>query len=159
VDLVADLDDRTGVDTHVLADSGEVLQPSNPVVHIAEPDRLGRQVPRNLHDMEEAQLRVLRAGDPGAEFHERLVLELPERKEHAVSLELHMVFRRREDIPNLRTRGSRSQTTRGVASAEPVIREPDREPYAAEQCGEHPRRQGGVTPRGIIPQERTESEI
>src|SRR6059036_3191900 len=60
VDLVADLDDRAGVDPEVLADPSESLQASNPVVDVAEPDRLGRKVPGNLHDMKEAQLRVLR---------------------------------------------------------------------------------------------------
>src|SRR5438128_1491987 len=53
VDFVADLDDRTGVDPHVLADPGEALEPSNPVVHVPEPNRLRREVPGNLHDMKE----------------------------------------------------------------------------------------------------------
>src|SRR3989441_7385146 len=104
VDLVADLDDGTRVDPEVLADPSESLKPANPVVHVPEPNRLWREVSRNLDDMEEAELRVPGAGDPCAEFDEGLVLELPKREEDAVPLELHGVLRRRQDVAHLRGR-------------------------------------------------------
>src|SRR5207247_3931562 len=83
VDLVADLDDRAGVDPEVLADPSESLKPANPVVHVPEPNRLWREVSRDFDDMKEAELRVLGAGDACAEFDEGLVLELPEREERS----------------------------------------------------------------------------
>src|SRR3989449_5475181 len=128
VDLVADLDDRAGVDPEVLADPSESLKPANPVVHVPEPNRLWREVSRDFDDMKEAELRVLGADDACAEFDEGLVLELPEREEDAVPLELHVVLRRRQDVAHLRGRVGRSRTARGSAASNPMIREPDREP-------------------------------
>src|SRR5207247_4228012 len=139
--------------SEVLADPSESLKPANPVVHVPEPNRLWREVSRDFDDMKEAELRVLGAGDACAEFDEGLVLELPEREEDAVPLELHVVLRRRQDVAHLRGRVGRNRTARGSAASNPMIREPDREPHSAEEHGERPGRNRRVPPGGVIPEQ------
>src|SRR5207247_6670105 len=122
-------------------------------------NRLRWEVSRNLDHVQEAEFRILRSCDARAKFHERLVFELPEREEDAVPFELDVVFRRRQDVAYLCARGGGSQTPGGAAASDPVIGEPNREPSAAEQRGEHPRRKRCVAPRRVAPQERPAGEV
>src|SRR5438093_4524966 len=85
VRAVSDLHDGPGVHPHPLPDPGELLEAADAVVDVLELDRLWREVPRNLHDVQETQFPVPILRDDRAKLDEVRVVELPERKEDPVS--------------------------------------------------------------------------